>query len=97
MWPPGCRDDTPRPTTDRPPAVHPIANHPTESEGSRLPSSVDIRRAAESLGMSPRTLEKWRVEGNGPPFLKLGRRVRYSVVDLESWIRTRRRQSTSED
>ena len=59
-------------------------------------SNIDTRQAAEQLGMSRRTLEKWRVEGNGPPFLKLGRRVLYSVADLEAWIRSHRRRSTSE-
>ncbi len=60
------------------------------------PANVDTRRAAELIGMSRRTLEKWRGEGAGPPFLKLGRRVLYSVADLEDWIRSRRRRSTSE-
>ncbi len=58
--------------------------------------NVDTRRAAELLGMSRRTLEKWRGEGNGPPFLKLGRRVLYATADLEAWVRSRRRRSTSE-
>ncbi len=59
-------------------------------------ANVDTRRAAELIGMSRRTLEKWRSEGTGPPFLKLGRRVLYSVADLEEWIQSRRRYSTSE-
>ncbi len=59
-------------------------------------SHVDTRRAAELIGMSGRTLEKWRSEGTGPPFLKLGRRVLYSLADLETWVRSRRRLSTSE-
>ncbi len=59
-------------------------------------ANVDTRRAAELIGMSKRTLEKWRGEGTGPPFLKLGRRVLYSVADLEEWILSRRRYSTSE-
>ncbi len=63
---------------------------------SSVPSNVDTRQAAELIGMSRRTLEKWRGEGTGPPFLKLGRRVLYSVADLEEWLRSRRRRSTSE-
>ncbi len=62
----------------------------------KAPSNVDTRQAAELIGMSKRTLEKWRGEGTGPPFLKLGRRVLYSVADLEEWLRSRRRRSTSE-
>ena len=40
-------------------------------------------QAAEHLGLSPRTLEDWRVRGGGPPYRKLGRKaVRYAPADL---------------
>lgn len=52
--------------------------------------------AAEFLGLSPRTLERLRVEGRGPTFLKLGRRVLYARVDLVAWAESRRRSSTSD-
>ncbi len=68
----------------------------TSRPSPTAPSNVDTRQAAELIGMSRRTLEKWRGEGTGPPFLKLGRRVLYSVADLEEWLRSRRRYSTSE-
>ena len=82
--------------TTRPPAIS--RNRPSRRSAAPAAarSNVDTRRAAELLGMSNRTLEKWRGQGTGPPFLKLGRRVLYSVVDLEEWIRSRRRRSTSE-
>ena len=57
---------------------------------------LDTPRAAKMLGMSSRTLEKWRGLGTGPPYLKLGRRVLYSTTELETWLKSRRRQSTSE-
>jgi Helix-turn-helix domain len=52
--------------------------------------------AADFLGLSPRTLERFRVEGRGPSFLKLGRRVVYSREDLVTWAEAQRRRSTSE-
>lgn len=52
--------------------------------------------AAEFLGLSPKTLERFRVEGRGPCFLKLGRRVVYSREDLVKWAEAQRRQSTSD-
>ncbi|RMF05231.1 MAG: DNA-binding protein [Alphaproteobacteria bacterium] len=58
--------------------------------------NLTTRQAARRLGLSPRTLEKWRVEGNGPPFYKIGRRVAYLEADLVEWLRGRRRRSTSE-
>lgn len=53
-------------------------------------------QAAELLGLSPRTIEKWRVTGGGPVFHKFGSRVLYSQEDLERWAEGRRRRSTSD-
>jgi excisionase family DNA binding protein len=47
------------------------------------------KEAAAFLRLSPRTLEKLRVEGGGPRFHKFGRRVLYAVDDLESWANAR--------
>ena len=52
--------------------------------------------AADFLNLSPRTLERLRVEGRGPAFLKFGRRVMYSRKDLESWAEGTRRLSTAD-
>ena len=52
--------------------------------------------AARFLGVSPRTAEKWRVTGEGPPFLKIGRRVLYDLGDLEDYLASCRRRSTSD-
>ena len=54
------------------------------------------REASEYLGLSHRTLEKFRVAGGGPPFHKFGRRVLYSREDLDGWAASRRRRSTSD-
>jgi hypothetical protein len=34
-------------------------------------------QAAIFLGVSVRTLQAWRVRGGGPPYMKIGRAVRY--------------------
>jgi predicted DNA-binding transcriptional regulator AlpA len=52
--------------------------------------------AARRLLLSARTLERWRVSGTGPRWVKAGRSVRYREADLESWIAARVVQSTSE-
>ena len=56
--------------------------------------------AAEVLRLSPRTLERMRVAGNGPRFMKAGRgtrsRVLYKLEDLTSWLEGGVFQSTSE-
>ena len=44
------------------------------------------RRVAEMLGYNPRTLQRWRTEGKGPPSTKIGRKVYYELNDLQEWI-----------
>jgi Helix-turn-helix domain len=52
--------------------------------------------AGTHLKLSPRTLEKMRTIGGGPRFRKLGRRVMYSLQDLEAWSDSRACESTSD-
>lgn len=42
--------------------------------------------AADYLGLSPRTLEKWRTQGRGPRYSRPGRRVVYRVADLDAYL-----------
>ena len=58
---------------------------------------LSTRQAAEWLGLSPRTLDRYRVTGEGPVFHRFGSRVRYLLADLETWANSRRRASTSDD
>ncbi len=44
------------------------------------------RRVAEKLDYHPRTLQRWRTEGKGPPSTKIGRKVFYELNDLQEWI-----------
>ena len=41
---------------------------------------------AHRLGVSISGLRKWRERHVGPKFIRLGRLIRYSVVDLEEWL-----------
>lgn len=58
---------------------------------------LTAREAALHLGLSTRTLDRYRVSGDGPVFLRFGGGVRYLREDLDEWARTRRRKSTSDD
>lgn len=42
--------------------------------------------AAEVLDMAPTTLRKWRTNGQGPSYLKLGKNVRYRMEDLTAYL-----------
>lgn len=53
-------------------------------------------QAAKLLAVSTRTMEGWRCRGGGPRFVRVGRRVRYRLVDLQEWIERRTFRSTSE-
>ena len=61
------------------------------------PSSQRILRtpaAAAYLGLSPSTLEKRRITGGGPRFVRLGgRAVGYDVRDLDAWLDSQRHSS----
>jgi len=53
-------------------------------------------RAASYCGLAPSTMEKQRLTGGGPTFVRLtGRAVGYLVADLDEWIASRRAASTS--
>jgi len=57
---------------------------------------IDTRRAAAWLGLSRRTLEDYRVSGQGPAFHRFGNRVRYRRADLDAWAARRRATTTAE-
>ena len=58
---------------------------------------LNTDQAAQRLGLSPRTLERYRVTGEGPEYLKIGRAVRYIASALERWLKGCTRRSTSDD
>jgi hypothetical protein len=59
-------------------------------------SLLTVREAATLLKVAPHTLNKWRVSGSGPRFIRVGHCVRYRVSDLESYLDDQTKRSTSE-
>jgi excisionase family DNA binding protein len=53
--------------------------------------------AADYLGLSSSFLNKLRCTGGGPAYIKLGRRVLYPLSELDCWLETNRRKSTSDE
>jgi len=51
--------------------------------------------AGEANPVSPRTLQRWRMTGEGPAYVKLGRMVRYEQSALDAFKSANRRKSTS--
>ncbi len=54
------------------------------------------KETAERLKVSLSWLAKARMRGDGPPFIKIGRAIRYSEAALQQWMKSRQRLSTSE-
>jgi excisionase family DNA binding protein len=55
---------------------------------------LDEVQAAQHLSVSPGTLSVWRSTGRYQlPFLKVGRKVRYRLSDLDAWLESRTRES----
>lgn len=51
------------------------------------PHLIRETAAAAYLGLAPKTLARWRWQGNrGPAHIKLGSAVRYSVAELDAYI-----------
>ena len=44
-----------------------------------------------------REAHRWRAEGNGPPFVRLGRRVVYRVSDIEAGLAARTYSSLADE
>lgn len=59
-------------------------------------TKLDTEAAADYCGVGKSTLEKLRLTGGGPQYLKPTRSVIYQVSDLDAWLGSRRRRSTSE-
>ena len=58
---------------------------------------LDPHQAARLLGLSAKTLARYRVAGTGPVFHRFGTRIRYLREDLQAWAEARRRASTADD
>ena len=57
---------------------------------------VNEHQAAQVLGLSVKTLRRWRWSGRPPRFVKLGGAVRYDPADLAAFIKAARRTSTTD-
>lgn len=47
---------------------------------------VDTVGASKLTGLSTRALDTLRHRGNGPRYLRLGKRIRYRIDDLRAWM-----------
>jgi hypothetical protein len=71
-----------------------IRNTPTNS--LQLSPLLTAKEAATRLKVSVSWLAKARMRGDGPPYIRVGRAIRYAEAALVQWMRSRQRLSTSE-
>jgi predicted DNA-binding transcriptional regulator AlpA len=74
-----------------------MADHPTTTKtGTGFERLLTARDTANLLRLSASWLAKARMRGDGPPYVKLGRSIRYTEGALLQWIKDRVHRSTSE-
>ena len=77
--------------------------NPTRNKNNRQPAGamasaeepvyLDTRGAASFLGLSPRTLDRYRKTEQGPEYFQFGSRIRYLKSDVAAWAAARRVRS----
>jgi len=61
-----------------------------------LPLLLVPKEATARLKLSVSWLAKARMRGDGPPYIKAGKSIRYPEPGLVQWMKGRTRMSTSE-
>jgi predicted DNA-binding transcriptional regulator AlpA len=56
---------------------------------NNLEALLEEHDVARITGLSLASVRRWRLVGQGPRFLKLGRAVRYQGEDLAAWLDSR--------
>jgi hypothetical protein len=53
---------------------------------------VNQRVLSQATGTSPRTFERWRLRGIGPPFYKVHRSCLYDLEESLAWFKSQPRE-----
>lgn len=56
------------------------------TDENELPRLLTPRELATFVGVPEATLAQWRYLSTGPPFIKVGKHVRYRAADVDSWL-----------
>lgn len=61
-----------------------------------LPDVMTERQASQYMQISEKTLTKWRIQGIGPRFVKIGGLIRYRKLAIDDFLKSKEFNSTSE-
>lgn len=68
---------------------------PVFMNGDKLHTDDSV---SHTLGVKISTLRKWRREGGGPPWVRLGKRlIGYLESDIQAWLAGQRYNSTADE
>lgn len=77
-------------------------NQPQKAHAYALLGSTNLpdraltaKEASRLLGFAPKTLANWRTAGGGPPYVAVGRSIRYMESSTLKWLHDREQRSTS--
>ncbi len=65
-----------------------MTQHSSPAPTTPPPALLSTDELAAYLHIPKRTVEAWRATGDGPPFVRFGRRVRYPADQLAEWMRS---------
>jgi excisionase family DNA binding protein len=63
-----------------------------EPAAAPAPQYMTTRQLAAQTGLAVVTLEAWRRQGEGPPHVRVGRRVLYERTAVEAWLAAHERR-----
>lgn len=69
-------------------------NTQSKTDLGLTPQFIDSAELAKRYGIHPITVARWRVEGQGPTYTKVGHRVLYAISDVLKWEADRKQRST---
>jgi hypothetical protein len=82
------------------PPIPDAARHITSGETLRTRKVLSVQDAAQLCNVSVSFLNKSRITGGGPRYVKFSPsprgRVGYQLDDLERWVESKKRQNTSQ-
>jgi hypothetical protein len=55
-----------------------------------MPELLNTVEAAQRLRLNPQTLNRWRRQGIGPAYLRVGKKVMYQADQITAWLTARR-------
>jgi hypothetical protein len=69
---------------------------PSAKPPAAIATLMTPKDAANVLKVSLSWLAKARMRGDGPPYIRVGRSIRYAEAALIQWMKSKQRSSTSE-